>query len=152
MNYWLMKSEPDCFSLDHLRARPKQTEHWDGVRNYQARNFMRDGMSKGDLAFFYHSSCAEPGIAGIVKIVRAGYPDHTAWDPDHEHFDPKSSPANPIWTMVDVKFERAFAQPISLTALKHNPALAGMPLLQRGTRLSVLPVTEKQWKAILKME
>ena len=152
MNYWLMKSEPDCFSLDHLRARPKQTEHWDGVRNYQARNFMRDGMNKGDLAFFYHSSCPEPGIAGIVKIVRAGYPDHTAWDPDHEHFDPKSSPANPIWTMVDVKFERAFEPPITLTALKHNPALKGMPLLQRGTRLSVLPVTEKQWKAILKME
>ena len=108
MNYWLMKTEPDCFGLEHLKAKPKRTEHWDGVRNYQARNFLRDGMQKGDLAFFYHSSCPEPGIAGIVKIARAAYPDHTAWDPDNEHFDPKSSPANPIWYMVDVKLEREF--------------------------------------------
>ena len=135
-----------------FRSRPKRTEHWDGVRNYQARNFLRDGMQKGDLAFFYHSSCPEPGIAGIVNIARAAYPDHTAWDPDNEHFDPKSSPANPIWYMVDVKLERELKHPITLTALKQNPALKGMTLLQRGNRLSILPVTEKEWKAILKME
>ncbi len=152
MNYWLMKTEPDCFGLAHLKAKPKRTEHWDGVRNYQARNFLRDGMQKGDLAFFYHSSCPEPGIAGIVNIARAAYPDHTAWDPDNEHFDPKSSPANPIWYMVDVKLERELKHPITLTALKQNPALKGMTLLQRGNRLSILPITEKEWKAILKME
>ena len=152
MNYWLMKSEPDCFGLEHLKARPNRTEHWDGVRNYQARNFLRDAMKKGDLAFFYHSSCAEPGIAGIIRIVRAGYPDHTAWNPDSEHFDPKSSPANPIWYMVDVKLEREFKRPILLTTLKQNPALKSMQLLQRGNRLSILPVTEKDWNTILKME
>ena len=152
MNYWLMKTEPDCFGLEHLKAKPKRTEHWDGVRNYQARNFLRDGMQKGDLAFLYHSSCAEPGIAGIVKIARAAYPDHTAWDPDSEHFDPKSSPANPVWYMVDVQLERALKHPIPLTAIKANPALKDMRLVQRGNRLSILPVTEKEWKAILKME
>jgi predicted RNA-binding protein with PUA-like domain len=152
MNYWLMKTEPDCFGVDHLKARPKRTEHWDGVRNYQARNFLRDDMQKDDLAFFYHSSCAEPGIAGIVKIVRAGYPDHTAWAPDNEHFDPKSSPSNPIWYMVDVKLEREFKHPITLAALKQNPALKHMQLLQRGNRLSILPVTAKEWNTILKMD
>ena len=152
MNYWLMKTEPDCFGIDHLKARPKRTEHWDGVRNYQARNFLRDGMQNGDLAFFYHSSCPEPGIAGIVKITRAAYPDHTAWDPDNEHFDPKSSPANPIWYMVDVKLEREFKHLLPLTAIKANPALKTMRLVQRGNRLSILPVTEKAWKPILRME
>jgi len=152
MNYWLMKSEPDCFGIDHLRARPSMTEHWDGVRNYQARNFLRDDMKKGDLAFFYHSSCAEPGIAGIVKIVRAGHPDHTAWDPASEHFDPKSSPSSPIWYMVDVKLVRKFRHPVSLAALKQNPALKRMKLLQRGNRLSILPVTATEWNTILSME
>ncbi len=147
-----MKSEPDVFGLQHLRARPKRTEHWDGVRNYQARNFLRDDMQKGDLAFFYHSSCAEPGIAGIVKIVRAGYPDDSAWDPKSNHFDPKSTPGKPIWYMVDVKLEREFRYPVTLAALKQNPALKDMKLLQRGNRLSILPVTEKEWNAILKME
>lgn len=152
MSYWLMKSEPDCFGVHHLKARPRRTERWDGVRNFQARNFLRDGMTKGDLAFFYHSSCLEPGIAGIVKIVRTGYPDHTAWNPDGGHFDPKSSPDNPIWYMVDVQLVRELKQVIPLTALKHNPALKHMKLLQRGNRLSILPVTKKEWDAILKME
>jgi len=147
-----MKTEPDCFGLEHLKTKPKRTEHWDGVRNYQARNFLRDGMQKGDLAFFYHSSCPEPGIAGVVKIVRAAYPDHTAWDPDNEHFDPKSSPANPIWYMVDVKLEREFKHLLPLTAIKANPALKDMRLVQRGNRLSILPVTAKEWNTILKME
>jgi len=152
MNYWLMKTEPDCFGLEHLKAKPKRTEHWDGVRNYQARNFLRDDMQKGDLAFLYHSSCPEPGIAGIVRIARAAYPDHTAWDPDNEHFDPKSSPANPIWYMVDVNLEREFRHLLPLTAITPNPALKDMRLVQRGNRLSILPVTEKEWKTILKME
>lgn len=151
MRYWLMKTEPDCFGIDHLKARPKRTEHWDGVRNYQARNFLRD-MGQGDLGFFYHSSCPQPGIAGIVKIARAAYPDHTAWDPDNEHFDPKSSPDNPIWYMVDVKLEREFKHSILLTTIKANPALKDMALVQRGSRLSIMPVTEKEWKVILKME
>ena len=151
MNYWLMKTEPDCFGLHHLKAKPKRTEHWDGVRNYQARNFLR-AMKKNDLAFFYHSSCAEPGIAGIVKITRAGYPDHTAWHPESEHFDPKSSPENPIWYMVDVKLEREFKHPIPLVAIKAHPALKAMRLVQRGSRLSVMPVLAKEWNTILKME
>ncbi len=152
MNYWLMKSEPSAFSLDDLRRRPKRTEHWDGVRNYQARNFMRDDMQKGDLAFFYHSSCPEPGIAGIVEITRPAYPDHTAWNPDSGHFDPKSSPHNPIWYMVDVRFVSAFEQPILLERLRRQPALRGMQLLKRGSRLSVMPVTKQEWSAILKLE
>jgi len=152
VRHWLLKTEPDCFGLEHLKAKPKRTEHWDGVRNYQARNFMRDGMRKGDLAFFYHSSCPEPGIAGIVKITRAAYPDHTAWDPENEHFDPKSSPANPIWFMVDVKLEREFRHLLPLTVIKANPALKDMLLVQRGSRLSVMPVTTKEWNTILKME
>jgi len=152
MNYWLLKSEPDCFGIDHLQKRPKQTEHWDGVRNYQARNFLRDDLHKGDRAFFYHSSCPEPGIAGIVRIVRAGYPDHTAWNPDSEHFDPKSTPDHPVWYMVDVQLERVFHHPILLVQLKQNPALKNMKLLQRGNRLSILPVTGKEWRAILNME
>ena len=151
MHYWLMKTEPDCFGIEHLKARPKRTAPWDGVRNFQARNFLR-AMRVGDQAFFYHSSCAQPGIAGIVKIARAAYPDHTAWDPDNEHFDPKSSPDKPIWYMVDVKLTRAFKYPILLSTIKANPALKGMRLVQRGSRLSVMPVAEKEWKAILKME
>lgn len=152
MRHWLLKTEPDCFGIAHLKAKPKRTEHWDGVRNYQARNFMRDGMRKGDLAFLYHSSCPEPGIAGIVKITRAAYPDHTAWDPENEHFDSKSSPANPIWYMVDVKLEREFKHLLPLTVIKANPALKDMLLVQRGSRLSVMPVTTKEWNTILKME
>lgn len=151
MNYWLMKTEPGCFGIAHLKNRPKRTAHWDGVRNYQARNFMRDDMRKGDRAFFYHSSCAEPGIVGIVTILRSGYPDHTAWNRDSEHFDPKSSPDNPIWYMVDVKLEREFKHPLTLVVLKQNPVLRDMLLLQRGNRLSVLPVTKKHWDAVLKM-
>jgi predicted RNA-binding protein with PUA-like domain len=152
MNYWLMKSEPDVFGIHDLKARPKKTEHWDGVRNYQARNFLRDQMHKGDLAFFYHSSCPEPGVAGIVKIVRAGYPDPTAWDPKSKYCDPKSTPDKPVWYMVDVQLVREFESVIPLTAIKANPALRDMKLVQRGNRLSILPVTEKEWHAILKME
>ena len=149
MKNWLMKTEPGCFGLEHLKALPKRTAHWDGVRNYQARNFLRDDMKKGDRAFFYHSSCAEPGIVGIVKITRGGYPDRTAWDPDGEHFDPKSSPDNPIWYMVDIRFETRFNAPLPLAELRRFPALAGMLLLKKGMRLSIQPVTQSEFDFII---
>ncbi len=152
MNYWLFKSEPDVFGIDHLMKMPKRTEHWDGVRNYQARNMMRDGMHKGDLAFFYHSNCAEPGIVGIVEIVREGYPDFTAFDPDTKYFDPKSDPDNPRWYMVDVKFKRRLERTITLAELKEHPELEGMPLVRKGNRLSVMPVAPEHWEFILGLE
>ncbi len=150
MNYWLMKSEPESFSIDDLARAPKKTTCWDGVRNYQARNMLRDQMKKGDLAFFYHSNCEVPGIAGIVEIVREGYPDHTAFDPDDHHFDPKSDPENPRWYMVDVKLKKKFARVVSLRELKGctDAALSGFQLLAKGNRLSVMPVTASQWKFI----
>lgn len=153
MKYWLLKSEPGSFSIDDLAGSPRRTTGWDGVRNYQARNLMRD-MSKGDEAFLYHSSCAEPGIAGIVKIVREAYPDPTAFDPDDHHFDPKSDPENPRWYMVDVRLVRKLARVIGLRELKAHAAgkLRGFPLLARGNRLSVLPVTAAQWKFVLSLE
>jgi predicted RNA-binding protein with PUA-like domain len=150
VNYWLMKSEPDAFSISDLKSRPKKTEHWDGVRNYQARNFMR-AMKKGDLAFFYHSSCEVPGVYGIIEVARAAYPDHTAWDPENHHYDPKSTPERPLWFMVDVRFKRELKKPVTLTAIKMQPALKQMRLVQRGSRLSVMPVTAKEWNTILKL-
>jgi len=152
MNYWLMKSEPDTFGIDDLINRPGQTEHWDGVRNYQARNMMRDGMKQGDQAFFYHSNCAEPGIVGIMHVVKEGYPDFTAFESDSNYFDPKSNPGQPRWFMVDVQFVRKFKRAISLKELKPYPELAGMQLLQRGNRLSIMPVSESQWGFILALE
>lgn len=152
MQYWLLKSEPDVFGIDDLKARPAQTEHWDGVRNYQARNFMRDQMQPGDLAFFYHSNCAEPGIVGIVKIACAGYSDHTAWDSRSKYFDADSTPEKPRWYMVDVTYERHLRRPISLQELKQDPALHDMPLVQKGSRLSVMPVSASQWSHILNLE
>jgi predicted RNA-binding protein with PUA-like domain len=151
MNYWLMKSEPDVFSIDHLRKMPRKTEHWDGIRNYQARNFMRDAMKKGDLAFFYHSNCEEPGIVGIMEIASAAYPDHTAFEPGQKYFDEKSTPENPRWMMVDVKFKKKFKKNVSLASLKEEKKLSNMRLVQRGNRLSILPVTASEWKCILKM-
>ena len=150
MNHWLFKSEPDEFSIDDLKKCPKKTEHWDGVRNYQARNMMRDDMKKGDLAFFYHSNCKEPGIVGVVKIVREAYPDHTAFDPNDPHFDPKSDPDSPRWFMVDVAFVRKFKRKIGLKELREyaERELAELALLRRGNRLSVMPVSKKQWKFI----
>lgn len=152
MNYWLMKSEPDVFGIDDLRKRPKQTEHWDGVRNYQARNMLRDQMQVGDRVFFYHSNCAEPGIVGVARVVRAGYPDHTAFDPESKYYDPKSTPENPRWYMVDVRFERRFKRTITLEELKTHPRLGDMALLRRGNRLSVMPVTAQQWTYIVALE
>ena len=152
MNYWLMKSEPDVFGIEHLKKLPKQTDSWDGVRNYQARNMMRDEMKKGDLVFFYHSNCKEPGIVGIMKIVREGYPDHTALDPEQKYFDPKSDPDNPRWYMVDVKYVRTLKRVITLTELKEYRELEDMPLVRRGNRLSVMPVTKQQWDFILALK
>ena len=153
MNYWLMKSEPDVFGIDDLKSRPDKTEPWDGIRNYQARNMIRDEMKKGDLAFFYHSNAKEIGIVGIMKIVKAGYPDHTAFDPTGKYFDPKSNPDNPRWYMVDVKFVRKFKRVITLDELKqHADALGDMATLRKGNRLSINPVTEDQWNYILGLE
>lgn len=147
-----MKSEPAVFSFDDLKAEPRRTTTWDGVRNYQARNFMRDEMARGDLAFFYHSSCAQPGIAGIVEIVSRGYPDATAFDPASDSYDPKSTPEQPRWYMVDVRYKRAMKRIITLSELKDHPQLSAMPLLQRGNRLSIMPVTAEQWGFILGLE
>lgn len=151
MNYWLFKSEPDTFSIDDLSKRPKQTEHWDGVRNYQARNFLRDGVQVGDKAFFYHSNCTPPGIAGIVEIVKAGYPDYTAWDPKSKYFDPDCIPSKPRWFMVDVKFFKKFDHFISLDTIKNHPVLKNMRVAQKGSRLSITPVTADEWKIILSL-
>ena len=151
MKYWLMKSEPDVYGIDHLRAEKRKTDYWDGIRNYQARNFMRDEMKKGDLAFFYHSNCEEPAIVGLMEIVREGYPDHTAFLANEKYFDAKSDPDNPRWFMVDVRFKKKFKKSVFLKALKGERSLAQMRLVQRGNRLSILPVVAKEWKHILKM-
>lgn len=150
--YWVMKTEPSEFSIDDLKARPKQTERWDGVRNYQVRNMMRDEMTKGDEVFFYHSSCEVPGIVGIAKIVREAYPDTTAFDPKHHHYDPKSKPDDPTWLMVDVKFVRKLKRTITLQELKDRPQLEGLALIRKGNRLSVNQVIEDQWSFILSLE
>ncbi len=152
MNYWLMKSEPDVFGIDHLKSRPRRTEHWDGVRNYQARNMMRDEMKKGDLVFFYHSNCAQPGIVGIMKVVREGYPDYTAFDPQQKYYDPKSDPDKPRWYMVDVQYQRNTRRVITLSELKQRKELQDCPLLRKGNRLSIMPITRPQWDLILQLE
>ena len=147
-----MKSEPDVFGIDDLKNAPGMTEAWDGVRNYQARNMMRDGMKTGDLAFLYHSNCKEPGIAGIMEIVCEGYPDITAFDPDAKYFDPKSDPANPRWYRVDVRYVRKLKRVITLSELKGDCELDGLPLVRRGNRLSIMPVNRQQWEHILTLE
>jgi predicted RNA-binding protein with PUA-like domain len=150
MNYWLMKSEPSTFSIDDLRSAPKRRTCWDGVRNYQVRNMMRDEMKVGDLAFFYHSSCEQPGIAGIVKIVSAAYPDHTAFDPKDPHFDAGSKPEDPRWLMVDVELEQRFSKVITLDTLRKygESKLQDMLLLKRGNRLSITKVSAAHWRFI----
>lgn len=145
--YWLMKSEPGEVSIDHLAAMPQQTVAWFGVRNYQARNFMRDDMQIGDQAFFYHSSCAEPGIAGLVEICSPPYPDPTQFEPEGHYFDPKSTPEKPRWMLVDVKLVRKTPL-LPLSELRLHPELAEMRLLSRGNRLSITPVTPFEWQFI----
>ena len=146
--YWLLKSEPSSYSIDDLK-RDGKTD-WTGVRNYQARNTMRDSMTKGDLAFYYHSSTEETGIAGVCEIASDAIPDKTAWDEKGHYFDPKSSPANPIWFCREVKFKQKFKEVIALADLRNIKGLEKMVLLQKGSRLSVQPVTEKEWEIIMK--
>ncbi len=148
--YWLMKSEPDAFSIDDLKK--KGQEHWDGVRNYQARNFMRDGMRIGDKIFFYHSNCAEPGIVGIAEVATDAYPDPSQFDPKSKYFDAASSRDNPRWMLVDVKFVKKLKRTITLKELQAEPALAEMALVRKGNRLSVMPVGADEWRHILAME
>ncbi len=150
-NYWLMKSEPSCFSIDDLEASPQQTTYWDGVRNYQARNFMRNDMRIHDQIFFYHSNCKPPGIVGIAEVISEPYPDYTAYDPTSEHPDSKSTPDNPRWFMVDIRFIKKFPQMISLETLRQYPELSNMQLLRKGNRLSVLPVRSLEWAIIIKI-
>lgn len=145
-----MKSEPDVFGIANLKSRPNKTEPWDGVRNFHARNFLRE-MKRGDLAFFYHSSCAAPGIYGIIEIARAARPDPGARDPQSPYYDPRSTPERPLWYLVDVRFRREFKRPVTLAAIKAQPALGQMRLVRRGNRLSVMPVTAKEWNTILKL-
>jgi len=151
MNYWLIKSEPDAFSIDDLRGMPGKTDHWDGIRNYQARNMMRDDIKKGDMAFFYHSSCPVPGIVGTVEVVKEAYDDFTALDPKSKYFDAKATEENPRWCMVDVKFKKKFKQIVSLEELKLNKKLKDMTLLKKGNRLSIMPIAAREWKWILAM-
>ena len=146
--YWLVKSEPDCFSWDDLMAAPNRTTFWDGVRNYTARNFMRDGMKTGDLVLFYHSSAEPNAVLGVAEVVREAYPDHTAFDPTEDHFDPKSDPASPAWMMVDIRAKEAFARPVTLAELKEDGRLEGMELLKRGSRLSVQPVSREHFAIV----
>lgn len=146
MKYWLMKNEPEAFSIDDLVT--VKIEPWDGIRNYQARNFMRDDMSISDKAFFYHSSCKVPGIVGLMEIASEAYADYTAFDPTDQHYDPKSKSDNPTWMMVDVKFISKLENPITLQALRQYPQLSGMRLLQTGNRLSITPVEKKHWDFI----
>lgn len=151
MNYWLLKSEPETFSIDDLTKLPQQTGPWDGVRNYQARNMLRGDIKKGDQAFFYHSSCKEPAIVGIVKIVREGYPDISAFNKASPYYDPDSDKEKPRWYCVDVQFIKKFKYPVTLKVLRANPHLKQMILLRKGNRLSVMPITAPEWQTIMMM-
>jgi predicted RNA-binding protein with PUA-like domain len=149
--YWLFKSEPDEFSWDDLKKSKSKTTFWDGVRNYQARNFLRDQIKTGDGVLFYHSNADPLAVVGYCEVVKEGYPDHTQFDQDNKHFDPKADYINPTWFMVDIKFKREFKNPVTLNQIKSNRRLKNIKLIQRGNRLSVMPVTKKEWDEILKM-
>jgi predicted RNA-binding protein with PUA-like domain len=151
MKYWLVKTEPESYSIDDLAAEKTKRTSWDGVRNYQARNFMRDEMQVGDRVLFYHSNAKPPAVVGVAKVVRQAYPDPTAWDEDDSHYDPKSSPENPRWVMVDLEFEQKFAKSLSLETLRKVKSLQKMELLRTGSRLSVQPVRKSEFDAILKL-
>ena len=151
MKYWLVKAEPNCFSIDDLAKEKKQTTHWDGVRNYQARNFMRDEMKLGDKVIFYHSNAEPPGAAGICEVAREAYPDFTAFDPEDQHYDPKSKKDSPSWMMVDIKFVKKFSKFVPLDEIKANKKLQKMRLVHPGNRLSVMPVEKDEFEEIVKM-
>ncbi|QYY35673.1 EVE domain-containing protein [Ruficoccus sp. ZRK36] len=150
-NYWLFKSEPSEFSIDDLKARPRQTEPWDGVRNYQARNFMRDEMKTGDLGLFYHSNTKEVGVVGVCEITGEARPDPTAWEKGHKHFDEKASPENPRWCMVEVTWKETFPRTVTLDEIKEHPQLQDMRVAQRGNRLSITPVAKAEFDLIRKL-
>ncbi|ABC27681.1 uncharacterized conserved protein [Hahella chejuensis KCTC 2396] len=150
MAYWLMKTEPDAFSIDDLANSPDGVSGWDGVRNYQARNFMRDDMKVGDQVFIYHSSCPEPGVAGIAEVCREAYPDPSSFDPESPYYDPKSTEENPRWWCVSVRFVRKLNKVVPLAEMKLNPALQDMALVKRS-RLSVMPVQPHEWETIMAM-
>lgn len=147
--YWLMKSEPDAYSIDDLKR--DKREHWDGIRNYQARNFMMKDMKVGDTVLFYHSNCKEPGVVGLAKVVSEAYPDFTAWDSSSNYYDPKSTEEKPRWYMVDLGFVKKFPREVSLKTMRVTPELEGMRLLQKGNRLSIMPVAEQDFQTICKM-
>lgn len=147
--FWLVKSEPNCFSIDDLAAAEGKRTYWDGVRNYQARNMLRDEMKLGDRVLFYHSNAKPPSIVGVAEVVREGYPDTTAFDPGNEHYDPKSQPDSPTWYMVDLKLVKKLARPLPLAELRQASQLSGMELLRLGSRLSVQPVSPQQFKTVL---
>jgi predicted RNA-binding protein with PUA-like domain len=150
MAYWLMKSEPDAYSIDDLERDGR--DMWDGIRNYQARNMMRDEMRVGDKVFFYHSNCKEPGIVGVMKVASKPYPDPTQFDPESKYYDPKSNEEDPRWMLIDVEFVRKLSRTITLVELKAHPGLDGMILLRRGNRLSIMPVDKAHWDLILGLE
>ncbi|MBM3942443.1 MAG: EVE domain-containing protein [SAR202 cluster bacterium] len=149
--YWLFKSEPTAYSFTDLLNEPNRTAEWDGVRNYQARNFLQDDMQEGDGVLFYHSSSSPLAVVGTARIVRRGYPDATAWDPNSDHPDPKSTPASPIWYMVDIQAEEELPRPVTLDEIRANPKLKDMLLVRRGMRLSIQPVTAEEWQEVLSM-
>ena len=148
--HWLMKTEPNEFSIEDLKKSPRQTCHWDGVRNYKARNLLRDEMKVGDRVLFYHSRI-DPAVVGLASVVRAGYPDHTAWDRKSKYYDPRSTPEKPVWYMVDIKFEKELPRPIPLAELRQVPGLEKMALLKKGMRLSVQPVAASEFRIILSL-
>lgn len=149
--YWLIKSEPDVFAFDDLRKSKNQTTCWDGVRNYQAINFLRDEMKKGDQVLYYHSNSEPLAVMGVCEVVKEGYPDHTQFDSDNDHYDPKADHKNPAWFMVDIKFVKEFKTPVTLDIIKSNSKLKNMKLIARGNRLSVMPVTKEEFNEIVKM-
>ncbi|HQF42770.1 MAG TPA: EVE domain-containing protein [Ignavibacteriaceae bacterium] len=151
MKYWIVKSEPNVFSFDDLKKSKNQSTFWDGVRNYQARNFLRDEMKKGDQVLFYHSNADPLAVMGVCEVIKEGYPDHTQFDPDNHHYDIKADPKNPIWFMVDIKFKKEFRTPVTLEEIKSNPKLKKMRLVARGNRLSVMPITKDEFEEIKKM-
>lgn len=151
MRYWLFKTEADCYSIDDLARAPQKTTFWDGVRNYQARNYLRDDVKVGDGVLLYHSNSDPLAIAGTLEVVKAAYPDHTAFQPSEQHYDPKSKPDAPTWFMVDVRLKQKFPQPVTRDMLKDAQELAKMVVLQKGSRLSIMPVTDAEWRAVHKL-
>jgi predicted RNA-binding protein with PUA-like domain len=149
MQYWLFKTEPDAFSIDDLANMPKQTEHWDGIRNYQARNYLRDQLKLGAQVFIYHSSCKEVGIVGRAEVVKEGYVDHTQFDPQSKYHDPKSDPLHPRWYMVDIKLKQKFPKLLALKDIKSMPEIQEIGLVKKGHRLSIMPVAEHEWQILM---